>query len=257
MRVNSAELTRLLRLDQSVVLYPAERIPLAVTLVSTDAPLPELIAQGLSTRPELARDQALVAEAQARLRQERWRPWVPNIYLATSAGGFGGGPNDFFGNFEGRKDFDALAVWSFENLGLGNHARQREQASVQRQRLLEFQRTYDRVAAEIAQAYARAQIRREQVEVAEAQVAAAAEALPLNFRGIRGGELRPIEAQQAIKQLAEARQRYLAAVIEYDQAQLRLLRAIGQPPSTAAARPAAAALSSPPLDDPPAPASQE
>lgn len=117
--------------------------------------------------------------------------------------------------------------------------------------MLEFQRAFDRVAAEIAQAYARAQVRREQVEVAEAQVAAAAEALPLNFRGIRGGELRPIEAQQAINKLAEARRRYLTAVIEYDQAQLRLLRAIGQLPSATPVSQAASAVPSPPPEAPP------
>lgn len=158
---------------------------------------------------------------------------MPNLYLGTSGGGFGGGPNDSFSNFAGRSDFDALAVWSIDNLGLGNQARQRERASVQRQRRLEFQRTYDQVAAEIAQAYAQADLSREQVDVAQTQVTAAAEALPLNFRGIRGGELRPIEAQQAIQQLANARRQYLQAVIDYDQAQLRLLRAIGQPPECA------------------------
>lgn len=229
-RVNAAELARLLRLDSSVVLYPAETLPIPVTLVSTEIPLPELIAQGLGNRPELSRDQARVAEAQARLRLEQWRPLVPNIQVGNSFGGFGGGPNSFFGDFEARNDFDALAVWEVESFGLGNGARRRERSAVQRQEWLRFQQMRDRVAAEVAQAYHRAQLSAEQVEVAETLVSEAAEALPLNLRAIQGGQLSPIEAQQAIGQLANARRQYLAAVIDYDRAQLQLLRAIGNPP---------------------------
>lgn len=233
LRVTSAELARLLRLEPGVVLYPAETVPIPVTLVSTATPVSELIAQGLGSRPELARDRALVAQAQARLRLEHWRPWVPNVQLGNSFGGFGGGPNSFLGEFDTRNDFDALAVWEVENLGLGNAARRREAGSQQRQQCLQLQSTLDRIAAEIAQAYARAEVTAEQVEVAETLVSEAAEALPLNFRAIQGGQLRPIEALQAITQLADARRQYLTAVIEKNRAQLQLLRAIGNPPNRA------------------------
>lgn len=237
LHVASAELARLLRLDPAVTLCPGEVFPLPVTLVPANAPLPELISQGLASRPELARQQLLAAAAETRWRQEKLRPWVPNLQVGTSAGGFGGGADDFFGDFNGRNDLDILAVWSVENLGLGNQARQREQASRQRQEVLEFQRIRDVVATEVTQAWHRAKLARRQIEEAADMVAAAAESLPLNFRGIRGGELRPIEAQQAIRQLADARQRYLAAVIDYDRAQLQLLRAIGTPPEHALAGP--------------------
>lgn len=53
----------------------------------------------------------------------------------------------------------------------------------------------------------------------------------MNLAGIRGGVLRPIEAQQTIAALAIARQRYLDAIIGYNQAQLELMRSIGQPPA--------------------------
>jgi len=231
-QVTSAELARLLRLDPSVTLYPADSVPLPVAMIPPETPLPELISQGLSSRPELARHQALVAEAGAQYRLEKWRPLVPNIFLGTSAGGFGGGPNDFFGNFEGRNDFDALAVWEVRNFGLGNRALQDQRASRQRQQVLEFQQLSDRVAAEVTQAYYRADLSAQQVEETREQVTAAAEALPLNFRGIRGGELRVIEAQQAIRQLVDSRTQYLRAVIDNNQAQLQLLRAIGTPPES-------------------------
>lgn len=165
----------------------------------------------------------------ARRRQEQLRPWVPNLYLGASAGGYGGGPNGHFADFEGRFDLDALAVWEFENLGLGNQARVREAASRQRQNSLEFQRVRDLVATQVVQAYHRARIADERIEVAREQVEAAARAVPLNFRGIRGGQLRPIEALQAIVQLATARETYLTAVIDHNRQQLHLLHAIGNP----------------------------
>ncbi len=254
-RVSSAELTRLLRLEPEVVLYPAQTVPVPVTLVSTETPLSELIAQGLGNRPELARHRALVAEAQQRLRLEQWRPLIPNLQVGNSFGGFGGGPNSFFGDFETRNDFDALAVWEVENFGLGNGARRRERASEQRRERLRQIATLDRIAAEISEAHSRAQIKAEQIEVAKTLVVEASEALPLNLQAIRGGQLSPIEAQQATSQLADARQQYLRAVIEYDRAQLQLLRAIGNPPDpqtagTPESPPEPETLPTPPLEAP-------
>ena len=52
----------------------------------------------------------------------------------------------------------------------------------------------------------------------------------LNLDGIRGGVLRPIEIQQAIGALSSSRSQYLDAVIDYNVAQLQMLRAIGRPP---------------------------
>jgi outer membrane protein TolC len=54
--------------------------------------------------------------------------------------------------------------------------------------------------------------------------------MKLNLEGIRGGELRPIDIQQAIGSLASSRTQYLDAVTDENVAQLQLLRAIGQPP---------------------------
>lgn len=46
LRVSSAELARLLRLDPAVILFPADPLPLPVTLVPAELPLPELIRPG-------------------------------------------------------------------------------------------------------------------------------------------------------------------------------------------------------------------
>jgi outer membrane protein TolC len=157
--------------------------------------------------------------------------------VGLSAGGFGGGPNSFFGNFGGRTDFDALVVWELKGLGFGNRALQRERASQQVQAALTAEQIRDMVAAEIVRAYYQVRLRQQQIEAARAQVAATAEALPLNFKGILGGQLRAIEAQQAIQALAAARNQYIATVSDFDRAQFHLLRALGRPPEAPLSNP--------------------
>jgi outer membrane protein TolC len=231
----SAELVRLLRLQPGTSLLPLEAQPVPVCLVDTDSRLPDLLAQGLTSRPELAAHQALVQAVLERLRQEQWRPLIPNLQVGLSAGGFGGGPDSFFGNFGGRTDFDALVVWELKGLGFGNRALQRERASQQVQAALTAEQIRDQVAAEIVRAYYQVVLRHQQIEAARAQVLASAEALPLNFKGILGGQLRAIEAQQAIQALAAARNQYVVTVIDYNRAQFQLVRALGLPPEKPAA----------------------
>jgi outer membrane protein TolC len=233
-RVASAELVRLLRLDPAVVLTAAEGEPAPVCLVNADTPLASLLAQGIAGRPELVEDRALVRATFERLRQEQWRPWFPTMQVGMSAGGFGGGERSFFGDFGGRADFDALLVWEVRNLGVGNQALERERASQHMQAHLALEQIRDRIAAQIAAAYYQVRFRQQQIEAARRQVKAAAEAVPLNFKGITGGDLRAIEGQQSVQALAFARAQYLAAVVDYNRAQFQLLRALGLPPEPAA-----------------------
>lgn len=226
----SAELVRLLRLQPGTSLVPLESQPVPVSLVDAESRLPELIAQSLVSRPELAAHQGLVQAALERLRQEHWRPFIPNLQVGLSAGGFGGGPNSSFGNFGDRTDLDALVVWELKGLGFGNRALRRERASQQVQAALTAEQIRDRIAAEVVRAYYQVRLRQQQIDAARAQVEATALALPLNFKGILGGDLRAIEAQQAIQGLAAARNQYIATVIGYDRAQFQLLRALGRPP---------------------------
>ncbi|MDA1180505.1 MAG: TolC family protein, partial [Planctomycetota bacterium] len=231
--VSSAELVRLLRLDQATQLTAVDPQPLPVELIATDTPIESLVTQGLSRRPELAVHQARVAETMTRIKQEQWRPWLPHLHLGYAGGGFGGGSNSDLQNFGVRGDFDALAIWQVQNFGLGNRARQNERSSQHRQAHLQYEWIRDQVIAEVTQAWSRARYRKEQIEFAEQQVAAATDALPLNLKGIRDGVIRPIEAQQAIAGLAAARSLYLASVVDFNRAQLELIRALGEPPQDA------------------------
>lgn len=228
--VVSANLARLLRLDPSVQLEAMEQVPAQLEFVDGSIPLCTLIAQAMSTRPELRSADAQRDAAAYWRRQEQVRPFVPHLFAGFSGGGFGGGAGSDINNFGGRSDFDVAAVWELQNLGAGNVARVRERSSVLRQASLAMQQIRELIAAEVAQSYQRVQLRGQQIDVTRPQVASASQAMRLNMEGIRGGELRPIEIQQAIGALASSRTQYLDSVVDYNVAQVQLLRAIGQPP---------------------------
>lgn len=232
-RVVSTELARLLRLDSGVTLTVVDAQPAPLDLIDLETPLPGLIALGLTQRPELARHQAEVAETVERLRQEEWRPMIPTLYAGYSSGGMGGGVNSSFGSFGGRGDFDVMAVWELKNLGFGNRGLRRQRGSQYRQAQLQLEQICDQIAAEVARTFHQSRFRRQQIEAAESEVKLAVESLELNFKGIYGGAgLRPIEAQQAFLALAAARNHYAGAIIDYNQAQFQLLRALGRLPDS-------------------------
>jgi outer membrane protein TolC len=245
-RVASAELARVLRLDASVLVQPLEPPQLRVTLVALDHPVDDLIPVALTNRPELAAQQALVQATLQRLRQERIRPLVPSILLrgastgifGTLAGGyFGGGRNDNLNNFGARSDFDVQVLWELQNLGLGNRALVSQRRAENQLALLELFRTQDRVAAEVAQAYAQAQSAAVRAEEAESGVRDALDSVDKNFEGLgqtkQAGNLillviRPQEAVAAVQALARAYSRYYGTVADYNRSQFRLYHALGQ-----------------------------
>jgi outer membrane protein TolC len=208
----------------------------------------ELIPVALMNRPELAAQQALVQATLERLRQERLRPLIPSVLLrgastnpaGTLAGGyFGGGRNGTLSNFGARSDFDVQLLWEFQNLLAGNKARVKERRAENQLSVLELFRLQDRVAAEVAQAYAQAQSAASRLGKAENGLKDAVESANLNFKGLgqtksAGGKviflvIRPQEVVAAIQALALAYNDFYGAVADYNRAQFRLYRALGQP----------------------------
>jgi outer membrane protein TolC len=245
-QVAGAELARIVRLDPAAQVEPEEPAALQVTLVVPGAVVDDLIALGLRSRPELAARQAVVEATLAQIRQERIRPFVPSVLIrgiATSnpglAGGlFGGGVNSTWNNFGARSDWDAQLVWEIQNLGFGNRARIRERRAEHQAALIDVFRIQDRIAAEVAQSYAQVQSARQRITDAEAGLSDAADTFNKSLEGMsqtrRSGELliliiRPSEAVQALQALAQANTDYFGAIADYNRAQFRLYRALGQP----------------------------
>jgi outer membrane protein TolC len=230
-RVASARLAEILSLDPTVEIVPQEPtiVPIDLVSVAEESALADLVATGLSNRPELAEARALVCEAVSRYRRERNAPLIPSVLLGVSESGFGGGLGSEIDHYGSRFDFDAVVFWEIRNLGFGEKAR-REEASAQYAQMRARQaQTMDRVAREVVESSTQVRSRRRQIEIAESGILAANHSYQRNLTRIREGQGLPIEVLQAIAALDDARREYLRTVVDYNAAQFRLQRALGWP----------------------------
>lgn len=212
-----------------MTLVPQEPALIPIDLVNPNAQLPELVATGLSNRPELAESRFLVGEAIQRLRRDCLAPLIPSVLLGLSYGGNGGSPTSTITDFDDRIDFDAAAYWEVRNLGLGERSIRREsRARVEQARWRQVQ-AMDEVASDVAEAHAQVVARHSQIELAQAGITAARNSYRRNAERIRDGQGLPIETLQSIQALDQAQREYIRAVADYNRAQFQLHRALGWP----------------------------
>ena len=239
--------SRILRLDSAALLEPLEPPHLQVTLICLKTPVDDLIPLALANRPELASRQALVQATLQRLKAERLRPLIPSVLLrgtstnpaGTLAGGlFGGGTNERIADFRARGDFDVQVLWELQNLGFGNRARVKERQAENQIAILDVFRIQDRIAAEVVQAFAQAQSAAARIIEAESEVKDALDSVSKHLEGFEQTQkvgnvlillIRPQEVVAAVQALGQAYSSYYGAVADYDRAQFRLYRAVGQP----------------------------
>jgi outer membrane protein TolC len=225
--VANARLVEVLSADPYTRVLPTEPTIVPLDLVDPDLPPGELLAIGLSNRPELGAARHLVSEAVHRYERERYAPLLPSVLLGMSQSSFGGGLGSTIGDSRRRFDFDAVAFWELRNFGLGERAARDQQWSAYEQRQLEEVRLMDRIAREVNEAHAQVRSRKRQIAVAESAVESAGNSYSRNLERIRQGEGLPIEVLQAIQALDQARREYVRTVIDYNAAQFRLHRAVG------------------------------
>lgn len=228
-RVASARLAEVLRLDPRLILNPLDPTVVLIKLVKEDSPDGDLISLALRNRPELAEARYLVGVATERMRREQYAPLLPSIVIGTSYGDFGGGVGGAIDNSGGRLETDAIAFWQLRNLGLGDRAAQAEARSVVRQTQISQMASMDRVAREVVEAHIQLAARMREIPRLEEAVASAVASQKRNMQRIREAQGLPIEVLQSNQALAQARLEYLRALADYDAAQFRLYWAIGWP----------------------------
>jgi outer membrane protein TolC len=252
-RIASARLTRVLRLNPSATVIPLESPHLRITVISQGCTVDDLIPVGLRNRPELAAQQSLVEATIQLLRAERVRPLLPSVVLegagpdnVIEGGMFAGGLGNSLNTSGGRFDMGIGFVWTLNNLGLGNRASVRRRAADQQRALLELFDVQDRVAEDVARAYAQVEAANQLVRQAETGLKEAALTFRGNLTGIgqpKGvGDMlqlvnRPQEAVAALQELGLAYNHYFTAVADYNRAQFQLFHALGFPSQTLACQP--------------------
>jgi outer membrane protein TolC len=199
-----------------------------VDFIAADAPLNSLTAQALAGRPEINDLYYRSEAARQKVLAEEWRPWIPNLHAGVSSGGFGGGVGSQLNALDGRADFDLLAVWQVRNLGFGTRAARNEASSLQRQTHLEYHRVRDSIIAQVSKAHAEVNANKRRITLARQRVERALDAHKRSLARIRGFVGLPLEALQDVQAVIEARQELVNATVDYNRAQLKLLRAIGR-----------------------------
>jgi outer membrane protein TolC len=245
-RVQSAQLTRVLRLDPRAVVVPLEHDHLQLTLIDPAVPLSDLEKIALTNRPELASRRALVQAAEARIRKEKNRPLLPIVMLdgfqsagmLIQAGIFGIGPNSSLNQYSGRVDLSVQLIWQLEGVGIGNIARIKEQRGEQSRAIVDLFKAQDMVAEEVTEAQARLQSAAARVSQADRALRTAMTSFNGNFEGLRqttrfGDVLvlvyRPQEAVYALQLLKVAFDEYFTTVAEYNMAEFQMFHALGYP----------------------------
>ncbi len=242
----SARLAGLLNLDPAVRLRTPGGAIQPVQLIDENEKLENLIQRGRTNRPEIKARLDELAEAQTRARQERIRPFLPTLSVGFSAGGFGGGSNrtaagittasgqlqvsPSFGNFDTRTDFDVFAVWTLQNAGAGNRALTHRAQAVVGEAVAALDQTSNEIRRQIAAGLADVQTAARQIEITRAQLALAEEGFREEMERIKKSVGRPLETLDSFRQLSDAQQDILRAVVVYNAAQYRLFVAIGMSP---------------------------
>jgi outer membrane protein TolC len=245
-RVNSANLTQILRLDPRSVVYPTESDHLQLTLLDPARRLDDLIPVALTNRPELASHQAVVQSVAATIRRERGRMLLPSLLIngfqtpneMIQAGIFGLGSNTSLNQWTGRDDLSYQFLWEYEAFGIGNLARIKQQRGEQSLAIIELFKIQDQVAADVTRAQARLQSATARVMQADRALRTAIITFNGNFEGLRqttrfGDVLvlvnRPQEVVFALQLMKIAFDEYFNTVADYNKSQFELFHALGYP----------------------------
>ncbi len=245
----SARLCNVLFLDPSIRLHPTDAWVVPQPIIPDPMPVSELIALALLQRPELKERQAAIREALLALEGAKVLPFSPTVLIGYSSGGFGGGSNlvrPVFGGFGGRSDFDVMAYWTLQNMGIGNVAMIR--AAKARFGVSQYQQiaVLDQVRAEVAEAYAKTHAQYAKVGISERAVRSGTSGFREDLLRIENTVAPAIETVDSLRLLARARYAYLDAIVDYNRAQFELFVSLGQPPADTLARPVPVAGVTPP-----------
>jgi len=252
--VAAVRLSRRLHLDQSVRLSPIAPAIEMVTIVDPAVPLPDLIQTALQGRPEFRARAAALAAAEVHHQQERYRPFLPTLWLGFSGGVMGGGSNltgPELAHFGGRSDIEVTVFWTLSNFGLGNLALQRQRLAEAGQAAGEQSRVIAEIRSEVSAAYAEVIAARQQVDITTRQLASAEAGFREDLERIRNTVGRPIEVVNSLRLLNQARVARIRALTDYNKAEFRLFVGLGSPPPLS--NPPTAPLPPAPVAAPPLP----
>jgi len=233
-RVASARLATVLRLDPTVTLVTSEKAVRRITFIPPEKPVNELIALARANRPDLLAQRRRVEAADLESDAAHLGPFVPTIF--AGAGGLGGGLGGLggfgptYGSLQGRQDWFLGAGWTLTGLGLGEYARAKAATARLRAELVNEDALSGRADLEVIEAHEAVRSTSEAVAAAEEGLAAAEETRAITRSRFEKGLGLAIEVSAAQEARTRAATALVNAIVEYDEAQYRLLVRIGEVP---------------------------
>jgi outer membrane protein TolC len=231
--VASALLAERLNLDPSAQLRPIAGHLEPIELINPETPPEDLIRSAVTRRPDLAAREALVNQAEFRVREEKARPLLPTLWLGFSGGAFGGGSNltaTPLGSFAGRTDFDVRLYWTVLNLGAGNASLIKRRKAEAGQAMADRSRVINQVRSEVATARAESLALRFQVTNARFGLRSAEDGYRQDQTRLRETLALPIEALDSLRLLSDARVALIQAITRANRTQFALFVSLGAPP---------------------------
>jgi len=230
----AARLGKLLQLDPSVRLMPADASVVPVALIDEEQTIEELVAVAISNRDDLAAHRQLVSAAWERVRKSQAAPFIPKLIATDQGGTFGGGVNSEMGDFAARNALNVQLYWELKNLGIGNRAATREREAMTDKATFQLAELQVRIIAEVAEAARVASAKQASFEPTRGAILESLRwydksiEIARNATG-RRGEFDSLEPLRSIQALTLSRTNYLSAVVEYNRMQYRLFALLGYP----------------------------
>jgi outer membrane protein TolC len=220
----SVKLTLTLHLDPAVTLVPAPRQIDQATLVREDLPIEQLLETAVQFRPEMESARKLLAAAQADRGATVWGAIGPQLNSGFSANGI---KTVTPGKHYDWKEQQKAGVGASMALGASTFGNIKTASANERVAEIDVQREIDLVRAAVVSARQSSATNAKLIPAAQRQLSAAQEALRLTQANLQAGTSLLVDVLQAQNAEEDARLRYVAAVVHYNQSQVNLLAALG------------------------------
>lgn len=196
------------------------------TLISPDYSITELVDLAITNRPDIRRRQLAVRAARHRVKQSVASAFAPS--LSTTASLFEQS-RDFGDSFKLSESRFQLGVDLpiLTGMGLGLISPINESRAISRQTGLELENEILNIEGEVRDAFLRSQASEKRIGVAEQQLQAATEGIKLARIRLANGVGTNIDLIDTQRNYVNALVNKVRAIVEYNQAQVDILRSTG------------------------------
>jgi len=234
-KLASARLAAVLKLEPSIEVVPVEMLmpeetPIEalvpqVVNVSNEVPLDQLLSKAFSSRPELRQSESLIAAAKREHEGAKWGGLVPGATGGLATGQLGA----VLDRTSPTNDMAIAVGWRVGPGGLFDVPAINAAAARVREARIQDEGLRIEIERQVVTAHELSVAAEKEIATAQKGVASATEALRLTKLRFEKGDGIQLEVLEAERALTASQMSEVGAVIDFDRAQYRLLRAIGDP----------------------------